>query len=854
MNVKGFILFSIIIASVLFPLFITSYVSFPLTSFWFEGSAYYNATGSYIVLVPEATSQAGRAIPLMGLPSRYGWFNFSFQYYIRDTDNQRADGFTFAFFANLSSLTPISQATGGEEGFGTSKAYAIEFDEFQNTYDPTAPHIALINASYQNHVVYNSSVSFAFTPNIWHQCNVSIYYNGTYLEILVWVDNYVVLSYSVKNPVIYGYYVFFSAGTGGAADGFYIKNFEVAFSYIPARYSYLTEYLNSSYSWTENNFNIMYGVVGVKSYSWSENTFNIARGFISTAKYSWLENSFNKSEEILSSSTKVLFPISCKVVDLLSKSTVISPKASWLYTNVSYRLAVLVYSLKSCSNCLFRVIFESPFAKDIADNGTAYLALDNTSVSGSVYVLNNSVVVVYFRASLEAFTYHYLYIYFGKTSSPNVGINEIPIYVSTPDYVNTTLPIFLPKIIYDAYGTEVPGYVYLANGTRIGIAALMPGNTSAILILFSTAFPKGSYYIYVKFTNATQTTFQTPSGLLVPITIPTNSSQPTFFFDPLDSLNNWVTVGSGKLSLATSPVLVGSYSIKKDTYPDPNGGYEPLPQALNFAASPCYLLITYIYRSYIGAAADRVGLTDTSGNGYGFILTHSSPPTIGIDKRSSWSSTIEATRDISYNPINTWYQARLELCYVNGEMLVTASAITFNGSKIIGLVGYRDTSPYTNLDAFYILGGYTYYVDFVMVVPALGNASQTLIYDPALSIGSEPCSYVEKYVPPPPPPTTTTPMTIPQPSITVPSLTVTAPPLSFFKVEKPSLYSPIGLLILGFFIVIFIVYTRIFPWYKALVVSSAIMLIASIIWFGPIYMAIFLALLAVGLTLWKLWG
>ena len=75
-----------------------------------------------------------------------------------------------------------------------------------------------------------------------------------------------------------------------------------------------------------------------------------------------------------------------------------------------------------------------------------------------------------------------------------------------------------------------------------------------------------------------------------------------------------------------------------------------------------------------------------------------------------------------------------------------------------------------------------------------------------------------------------------------------------FQSGSPGLYTINGILLTGFFMGLFIVYARAFGWGRALVVSSSLSLIVSVILFGPNLVAFFLVLVVIGIGAWKYLG
>ena len=85
----------------------------------------------------------------------------------------------------------------------------------------------------------------------------------------------------------------------------------------------------------------------------------------------------------------------------------------------------------------------------------------------------------------------------------------------------------------------------------------------------------------------------------------------------------------------------------------------------------------------------------------------------------------------------------------------------------------------------------------------------------------------------------------------VPPVTITPPVL---RTERPSIYSPYGLLSLGLFVALFIAFARVFTWAQALAVASAISLVISLVLLGPDLITLFLIMFVLGVALWRVLG
>ncbi len=844
---RKFFVLSVVLLSIAVLSLLASSSWFSFSGWWLEGDARYVPADDAITLTYERAWSVGRAIPFIWLPENSS-FVISFQYRIVDTDGQRADGFVIGFFADLAKLPSLSGLGGGQLGFGNSPAWGIEFDEYQNSFDPSAPHIALINASVSKHVVYNTSVSFAFTPNTWHNCTIIV--SNTSVE--VYVDGELVLSYS-GSLTIYGYGVFISGATSGSADEFEVRYFTVQNSVsMPLVIQNTTISIVPSFSSSKGSFNVL-SISFIQSTSHTIGSFNVFSYSIKQS-VSTTRGSFNQLNYSVSPSYYALAPNACYLISYPNGTVILAPdRFPWLNTSYRYRFPILVL-IKSSGWQM--VVVRTGYAKDIEGNGSVWLALDDMHIDGAVYVFPNyTLVVAFYVPSNVTAGYHYLFVYYGSLKTKNVGVYELPIIID----LNATeaqglFTVEIPSEVYndilsleEAKNFSAPIYLLNATGGIVGVGMplYVPGFVEVhkpLLLFNATISYSGVYYVWMNVSGNSSTVvinFSSSYGGLI---------------DTFETWSGWTQHGSGVVEQSNETAFEGEFSLKKDQYPDPNGGVKSLGNTLPPVG--CYEMIAWMERNVTSTAYfDRIGLVNSSGYGYGIAVGHGSPPIVGIDKRSNYGGALVASTNLGINPVKMWYQARLEICYRNGKAYVSASVLNDVGNKLLGEARYVDSDPVTNLDTAYVFGGYPYYVDLMIVahVGIIGNSTSIYSYTyPTDWI--DPCIFVEKYTPPPPPTTTTT--------ITPPPLTYTSPlnitlspvAISIFRLSKPSLFSPEGLIVLAIYLAIFIVYARIEPWYKALAVSSALMLVISLIWFGLGFLVLFTILFVVGITLWRLYG
>lgn len=161
-----------------------------------------------ILLVPAENGKSGMAAYLPAITSD---LEVTFDLKIGGGDG--ADGMVLAFYASTRDI----QLAGGNLNFNGSGGYGIEFDIYSNTWDPSYPHVALIQNNVQNHIKEN--IFEHLRDEVWHKVNVSVVNN----HLLVKVDGntYINITQEFKkeNP-----YLYFAATTGLDNDNHYIRN------------------------------------------------------------------------------------------------------------------------------------------------------------------------------------------------------------------------------------------------------------------------------------------------------------------------------------------------------------------------------------------------------------------------------------------------------------------------------------------------------------------------------------------------------------------------------------------------------------------------------------------------------
>jgi len=416
---------------------------------------------------------------------------------------------------------------------------------------------------------------------------------------------------------------------------------------------------------------------------------------------------------------------------------------SWRFPQLPHALVIWVYNPINCSNCMVRVIIGDPAASYVAGNGSYRLLIDNvvdvTNESIVAYAGGKLVIAAPMNfSSTDAL--HYIVLYYGSNESVgrSVLIDRLPIIVSTGTRSNASIavPIEVPNMCTTPSCSDL-GFV--ENGTPLRFWLVRVNSSSAIAVVWLN-ISLGSAVIDAVY-NSSLGSYNTTS--FIP------------FLDTFETWSGWTQHGYGVVSQSSATAFQGRYSLLKNSYADPNGGYKALP--FNVTSGECAVLYAWINRTTFSSANfDRIGLIDASGNGYGISVGLQNNE-VGIDKRSSYTGTTIASVTAPLSSlIGKWYLARVAICLGNTTLLYASVANTGN-TQILGYVNATDSSRATTvLQRVYVFGGYPYYVDAMMVFlepPVAVNATARVPGEPPKSFG---VAEVANYVPPVTPTVTAT--------------------------------------------------------------------------------------------------
>jgi hypothetical protein len=151
----------------------------PSANWQFLGSAGYDAANQRIQLTPASNHSAATAFfkTATSLPA----FDLKFKYYIGNGSGSDGMAFVLAKATTVTQLGPPIDA-GGTLGYQGMNGYAVELDTYQNANDPSANHVAWMDAATQTHLAVGEP-AFPLDCNCERQADVRM--TGTQLTITI---------------------------------------------------------------------------------------------------------------------------------------------------------------------------------------------------------------------------------------------------------------------------------------------------------------------------------------------------------------------------------------------------------------------------------------------------------------------------------------------------------------------------------------------------------------------------------------------------------------------------------------------------------------------------------------------
>ncbi len=193
------------------------------TGIWdYVGNAYLNMSNRDVVLTDNAYNEAG----IVWLDRNINASNFivEFRYY-----SSGPDGLVMMFYKDRSYLPEYGGALGFlGKNWVAVPGYGIEFDAYQNVYDPSSDHVALIYGNVTNHLKYVND--YSVSDGHWHDVVVHVY-SG---EIVVYEDGNMKFKWVGSINRTYSGFGFAGA-TGGLSGMHMIDNVRMWGYFPPAR-------------------------------------------------------------------------------------------------------------------------------------------------------------------------------------------------------------------------------------------------------------------------------------------------------------------------------------------------------------------------------------------------------------------------------------------------------------------------------------------------------------------------------------------------------------------------------------------------------------------------------------------
>ncbi len=173
------------------------------------------------------------------------------------------------------------------------------------------------------------------------------------------------------------------------------------------------------------------------------------------------------------------------------------------------------------------------------------------------------------------------------------------------------------------------------------------------------------------------------------------------------TFDGWNNYRNGVVSQSTEQQKYGAYSLRKSSYNDPHGGWKSLGQSVERN----YVLEGWFYRpsNSSGGAEDRIAISDSNFNGYGFRITGSQ---VFIERRNAGNPQNISSRVNWNRPSNQWYRFRFK---ANSDDTFTLWIYNENGTQQLMLTSNADTSHSGNFDRVVVHGGHHYYTDGLSV-------------------------------------------------------------------------------------------------------------------------------------------
>lgn len=181
------------------------------------------------------------------------------------------------------------------------------------------------------------------------------------------------------------------------------------------------------------------------------------------------------------------------------------------------------------------------------------------------------------------------------------------------------------------------------------------------------------------------------------------------FYDNFYEDTEWKKYGDGKVYKTGEISWCGKFSLKKDSNPDPYGGYRLLGRKIKAQ----FIFSGWIYRSDIedGRWADRIAIEDQDNNGYGVCVSHGNHRSY-IEKRVGGRGHGIGSASIYTPPLNKWYHFIIHFG-LNGRFKLRL--YDANGVCIADVPEVNDMQ-FKEFDRIVVHGGFPYFIGELKIV------------------------------------------------------------------------------------------------------------------------------------------
>lgn len=182
-----------------------------------------------------------------------------------------------------------------------------------------------------------------------------------------------------------------------------------------------------------------------------------------------------------------------------------------------------------------------------------------------------------------------------------------------------------------------------------------------------------------------------------------------------DFSTGWQQYESGQVVRSSTQARdSGGFSLKKTSNNDKNGGYRNIGTTQNFSN---FIYEVWIYRPTVGTQSgqsDRLALSDSSANGYGFNISAGS---VAIERRSNGNAT--GMGSVSWTrPTDQWFRVVFQ-SEAGSKFKITV--FNSSGTQLATYTSGADTN-FSSFSRVYVHGGHEYYIDDMKLWTSSGSS------------------------------------------------------------------------------------------------------------------------------------